>query len=254
MKTSRPLRTEAQTATPESARSAKPVDRRLFGLAEGARSFLAVTVGFGLASAVAVIAGAVVLAAIISDIFLGDAAPADLIEPLLLLGLIFAARGVFEWGRSVAAHRASATVKRSLRGRVMRSVLMQTAEGRPAGSGDLALTASTGIDALDAYFSHYLPQLVLGSVIPLLATFNRRYPGIRLSLSFGNSERVLQDLIDRRSDVAVLPDLKPDPRLHAIPYRRDRLIAFVERGHPWARSPKTSPAAGLGRGARLRAR
>lgn len=72
------------------------------------------------------------------------------------------------------------------------------------------------------------------TVIPLLATFNRRYPGIRLSISFGNSERVLQDLIDRRSDVAVLPDLKPDPRLHAIPYRRDRLIVFVERGHPWA--------------------
>ncbi|MHA1600974.1 MAG: LysR substrate-binding domain-containing protein, partial [Alphaproteobacteria bacterium] len=72
------------------------------------------------------------------------------------------------------------------------------------------------------------------TVIPLLATFNRRYPGIRLSMSFGNTERVLQDLLDRRSDVAVLPDLKLDPRLHAIPYRRDRLIAFVERGHPFA--------------------
>jgi len=72
------------------------------------------------------------------------------------------------------------------------------------------------------------------TVIPLLATFNRRYPGIRLSMSFGNSERVLQDLLDRRSDIAVLPELKPDPRLHAVPYRRDRLIAFVERGHPWA--------------------
>ena len=72
------------------------------------------------------------------------------------------------------------------------------------------------------------------TVIPLLATFNRRYPGIRLSMSFGNSERVLQDLIDRRSDIAVLPELRPDPRLHAVPFRRDRLIVFVERGHPWA--------------------
>lgn len=72
------------------------------------------------------------------------------------------------------------------------------------------------------------------TVIPLLATFNRRYPGIRLSMSFGNSERVLQDLLDRRSDIAVLPNLKPDPRLHAVAYRRDRLIVFVERGHPWA--------------------
>jgi aminoethylphosphonate catabolism LysR family transcriptional regulator len=72
------------------------------------------------------------------------------------------------------------------------------------------------------------------TVIPLLATFNRRHPGIRLTMSFGNSERVLRDLLDRRSDIAVLPDLKPDPRVHAVPYRRDRLIAFVERGHAWA--------------------
>ncbi|MCH7555376.1 MAG: LysR family transcriptional regulator [Proteobacteria bacterium] len=40
-------------------------------------------------------------------------------------------------------------------------------------------------------------------VIPLLARFNRRHPGIRLSMSFGNSERVLQELLDRRCDVTV---------------------------------------------------
>ena len=31
------------------------------------------------------------------------------------------------------------------------------------------MVASSGIDALDAYFSRYLPQLVLGALIPLLA-------------------------------------------------------------------------------------
>jgi aminoethylphosphonate catabolism LysR family transcriptional regulator len=71
-------------------------------------------------------------------------------------------------------------------------------------------------------------------VIPLLATFNRRHPGIRLSMSFGNSERVLQELLDRRSDIAVLADIRADERLHAVPFRRDRLVAFVARGHAWA--------------------
>jgi thiol reductant ABC exporter CydD subunit len=51
----------------------------------------------------------------------------------------------------------------------MRAVLAQTARGRFAGSGDLALVASSGIDALDAYFSRYVPQLVLGALIPLFA-------------------------------------------------------------------------------------
>ena len=70
-------------------------------------------------------------------------------------------------------------------------------------------------------------------VIPLLAAFNRRHPGIQLSLSFGNSERVLQDLFERRSEVAVLADLKPDRRLYALPFRQDRLVVFVARGHAW---------------------
>ena len=71
-------------------------------------------------------------------------------------------------------------------------------------------------------------------VIPMLATFNRRYPGIRLSLSFGNSERVLDDLLRRRCDVAFLPDVASDETVYALPFKRDRLVAFVERGHPWA--------------------
>jgi aminoethylphosphonate catabolism LysR family transcriptional regulator len=72
-------------------------------------------------------------------------------------------------------------------------------------------------------------------VIPLLAAFNRRHPGIRLSFSFGNSEQVLKDLLERRSEVAVLAELEPDRRIHAVPFRKDRLVAFVDRGHAWAR-------------------
>jgi aminoethylphosphonate catabolism LysR family transcriptional regulator len=72
------------------------------------------------------------------------------------------------------------------------------------------------------------------NVIPMLAAFNRRFPGVRIALAFGNSEEVLDDLLRRRCDVAVLPDIAPDPRIFATPFRRDRLVAFVERGHPWA--------------------
>ena len=74
------------------------------------------------------------------------------------------------------------------------------------------------------------PQLV----IPLLGSFKRRHPGIRLSLQFGNSEVVLRSLFDRNCDVIVLPDIGADERLHALPFRRDRLIVFVEGGHPWS--------------------
>jgi aminoethylphosphonate catabolism LysR family transcriptional regulator len=71
-------------------------------------------------------------------------------------------------------------------------------------------------------------------VVPLLGSFKRRHPGIQLSLQFGNSEVVLRSLFDRHCDVIMLPDIGDDSRLHALPFRRDRLIAFVEAGHPWS--------------------
>src|SRR5215475_9286715 len=70
--------------------------------------------------------------------------------------------------------------------------------------------------------------------IPTLAAFSRKYPGIRLSLSIGNSEEVLHDLFEHRSDVAVVADVA-DARLITIPLRHDRLIAFVPRTHAWAK-------------------
>ena len=156
-------------AAPAEADRVGPIDRRLFGVTEGVRRYLVVTVILGLASAVAVLGGAVVLAGTIDRIFLAGATAADVGGSLLALALIYACRGSLEWGRTVAAHRTAADVKRTLREQVMRAVLAQTASGRSAGSGELALVASSGIDALDAYFSRYLPQIILGALIPLLS-------------------------------------------------------------------------------------
>ena len=71
--------------------------------------------------------------------------------------------------------------------------------------------------------------------IPLMAAFNQRHPGVRLAFSFGNSEEVRASLLARRSEIALLADLAPDPQIYAQALRRDRLIAFCSRGHPWAR-------------------
>jgi aminoethylphosphonate catabolism LysR family transcriptional regulator len=72
--------------------------------------------------------------------------------------------------------------------------------------------------------------------VPLLAAFQARHPGVHVSLSIGNSEEVLDALLHDRADVAVMSDLEPDPRLDAIPYAEHRLVVFVPRKHPWARS------------------
>jgi LysR family transcriptional regulator, low CO2-responsive transcriptional regulator len=82
------------------------------------------------------------------------------------------------------------------------------------------------------------PYHVMGA----LAAFNRRYPKLTLSLSIGNSAELLQDLLEHRSDIAILADVPGDPRLHALPLRRDRLIGFVPRQHALARKGRIEAA------------
>jgi aminoethylphosphonate catabolism LysR family transcriptional regulator len=72
-------------------------------------------------------------------------------------------------------------------------------------------------------------------VIALLAAFRQRYPGVHVSLAIGNSDEVLHGLLELRSDLAVLAEVPDDPRFHAIPAVRHRLVAFVPKRHPWAR-------------------
>jgi len=70
--------------------------------------------------------------------------------------------------------------------------------------------------------------------VPIMAAFKRRHGGIRLSLTIGNSDEVLQGLLAYRTDVAVLAKVPDDPRLYVVPFRRDRIVVFVPRTHPWA--------------------
>jgi LysR family transcriptional regulator, low CO2-responsive transcriptional regulator len=71
-------------------------------------------------------------------------------------------------------------------------------------------------------------------VTEMLASFHRLYPGVRLMVMIRNSREVLQQLLEFSIDVAVLAHVEDDPRVVAIPYSRHPVVAFVNRGHPWA--------------------
>ena len=71
-------------------------------------------------------------------------------------------------------------------------------------------------------------------VTDMLAAFNARYPGIYVSVTVGNSRESLRDLLDYRTDVAVLAHVEPDARLVAIPYRRHRVVVMCPADHDFA--------------------
>jgi aminoethylphosphonate catabolism LysR family transcriptional regulator len=72
-------------------------------------------------------------------------------------------------------------------------------------------------------------------VTAALSAFTKRYPGVQLSLTVGNSAALARELFEHKIDVAVLANVAGGSRLHVKPLRRDRLVAFVARTHPWAR-------------------
>ncbi len=72
-------------------------------------------------------------------------------------------------------------------------------------------------------------------ITPLLARFQRRYPGIQISILYGNSEQVMKWLESGRCDIAIVPNVPvEDERLDALPLSSDQLVLFVSGEHPWA--------------------
>ncbi|TQM72354.1 ATP-binding cassette subfamily C protein CydD [Actinomadura hallensis] len=145
----------------------KPLDPRLLRYARTTRGFLLASVALGAATAGLIIAQATLLAEMIARAFLGGASLADLRTPMLLLLGVVAGRTLVAWLQEVAAHRSSAAVKSQLRGRLLEHAL-RLGPRWLAGerSGELATLATRGVDALDDYFSRYLPQLVLAVIVP----------------------------------------------------------------------------------------
>ena len=72
-------------------------------------------------------------------------------------------------------------------------------------------------------------------VTDMLAAFNARYPGLYVSVAVGNSRQTVGDLLDYRTDVAVLAHVEPDQRLVAIPYRQHRVVVMCPADHAFAR-------------------
>lgn len=71
-------------------------------------------------------------------------------------------------------------------------------------------------------------------LLPYIARFCERYPGIRVSLVTGNTDESLRRLFDYQADFAVLGRPVDDDRLIAHVLSSGPLVAFVADAHPWA--------------------
>jgi thiol reductant ABC exporter CydD subunit len=144
------------------------LDSRLLHETRSSRPALILTLSLGLVGGLFTVLQARGLSKAIDAIFLKRANLAD-IYPLLgfLLAVMFLRAGA-TWGEEIAAHAVAARIKWDLRSRLYKHILelgpsYTTAEH----TGELSNTIIEGIEALDAYFSKYLPQLALAALVPV---------------------------------------------------------------------------------------
>ncbi|MDX3113406.1 thiol reductant ABC exporter subunit CydD [Streptomyces scabiei] len=146
----------------------KPIDPRLLRYAGATRVFLVAVVGLGAVGAMLVIAQAMLIAESVVGAFQHGMSVAELRTPLLLLAAVAGGRALVAWFTELAAHRASAAVKSELRGRLLeRAAALGPGWLSGQRTGSLVALATRGVDALDDYFSRYLPQLGLAVVVPV---------------------------------------------------------------------------------------
>lgn len=143
------------------------IDRRLLRETRAARRPLAASAVLGAGSAVLIVAQAVVLASVVDRAFLHGAALADVDGRLVALAGVVAARGMLAGAFELTGRLGALRVMSELRARLARSLLNSRPSGLPGErSGELAAATVGGVEALEAFFGRYLPQVVLSAIVP----------------------------------------------------------------------------------------
>ncbi|MHA4946662.1 thiol reductant ABC exporter subunit CydD [Micromonospora sp. SD19] len=144
--------------------SRRPFDPRLLRRVPAARGDLAVLALLGVLAAGLIVAQATALASVLATAIDGR------LDRPALAGFVVAvaARSALVWAQGTISARVAATVKATLRADLLGAV-GRHGPGWVAGqrAGEIATLAGRGLDALDAYFTGYLPQLVLSVTVPL---------------------------------------------------------------------------------------
>lgn len=157
-----------QTRAPDSSRRARETQRRLVRTSRSARAHIALTVGLGFAATALIIAQATLLATVIAGVFMDGDSPGDVAGLLVWLAVIAVARGLVSVGFESSGRFGAARVMSELRRRLSeRLLLVNPATARDDHSGELVASAVDGVEALEAYFARYLPQVVLAATVPI---------------------------------------------------------------------------------------
>lgn len=142
-------------------------NRDLLDQTRSTRGFFIPAVLLGLLNGLATITQAAILSRLVTAAFLEGKSLEECARWLVGLMVISMLRSAAVFGSEVLAGRGSVLVREKLRLRLLRHLFaLGPAYMQDERSGEQAAAAIQGVDALEAYFSQYLPQVALAGLIP----------------------------------------------------------------------------------------
>ncbi len=144
------------------------LNKRLMRQAKLAQTALFLTIGLATIAGGVIVVQAFFLSQIVNQVFLEGQTLGQVQNLLLLLFGLSLLRAAFTWLGQVTAQRVASVVKNDLRQRLAAHMLaLGPAYTQGERSGELVTTTVEGVEALDVYFSQYLPQLATAALVPL---------------------------------------------------------------------------------------
>jgi len=142
--------------------------RRLLSLTRDSRTALILTILSGFLAGLLTIGQAYLLSNTVGEVLLQGRTLPQVAGWLQLILMIIAGRAFLTWVNEVSANIVAVRIKSDLRERLFKHILdLGPAYTRGQRTGELTTAAVEGIEALDAYYSQYLPQLVITALIPI---------------------------------------------------------------------------------------
>lgn len=129
---------------------------------------LRAAVALGTCGGLLLILQAWLLAGIVNGAVFGRRTLADMMPMLWSLLAVFALRAGITWASERMAFRAAAGIKLDVRRQLLEHLLtLGPVRMVTERAGELASTVTDGVEALEAYYARFLPQMSLAALVPL---------------------------------------------------------------------------------------
>lgn len=145
------------------------LDTRLLQKVRQSRLMLILTIILGIVGSVLTVIQARDISRVVDQVFLHNQSLSQVSSFLTIILMVILFRAAIVGASEVSANAIAVRIKTSLRETLFQHILnMGPTYTQGESTGELTNVLVEGVEALDAYYSQYLPQLILSGVVPLM--------------------------------------------------------------------------------------